>query len=78
MICERADDYEPARDLFKAAMVKVKQNLTPKNECKYTEMMAVFNLSKQIYLNLIVEHADRISREVLTLQYEMRNNVSTS
>jgi len=77
-VCEKSDDYEPARDIFKHTMTKVKQNLTPTNDCKFTEMHAVFELSKQTYLNLITEHADNLCRQFATLQFELRNNTTPS
>ena len=46
MICEKSQDYEPARDIFKTTMTKVKQNLHTSNECRYNEMKQVFDLSK--------------------------------
>lgn len=45
-VCEKNEDYEPARDIFKTSMTKVKQNLNQNNECKYAEISAVFELSK--------------------------------
>lgn len=57
-VCTKSEDYEPARDIFKATMTKVKQNLSQSNECKYSEMQTIFDLSKQTYLKLITDHSD--------------------
>ena len=41
-MCECSEEYEPARDLFKVTMAKVKQNLTYTNEFKYSEHENMF------------------------------------
>ena len=56
-------------------MVKVKQNLSSEGGCMYTELQAVFDLSKTTYLDLITNHADTVCRQYLTLCYELKNDV---
>ena len=41
----------------------------------YTELQAVFDLSKTTYLDLITNHADTVCRQYLTLCYELKNDV---
>lgn len=73
-MCEKSQEYEPTRDLFRATMVKVKQNLTQGNEFKYSEMHTMLELSKDVYLRLINTNVDQVCRQYMTLLYELKHN----
>lgn len=75
-ISEMSGDYEPARDIFKSTMTKVKQNMNQQNQCKYRELQTVFDQSKQVYFSLITRHAENLCGRYSLLLKEI--NFSTN
>ena len=81
-ICKRSIEYEPIREISRKASSAFKQSLSPQAhgdvKSTSTEVQAVFMLSKDAFVTLLIQHVNQVYKTFCQVREDMKRVLSSA